>query len=163
MYQLITLIHRGLSHVVVGFCHLRNLYFLQFCFCGSLLSTLDSLLFCSFIIPPESLFFKLGCSIEIPSKCWQNCVWTQVFFCDMIIMLGGFCKRSRPFFITDCCARVSRPHPPDAVSGNDGQEHRSKSSPGTRPAVLQRRCPRSQAILPPSGRPHLCQSARRYR
>ena len=71
--------------------------FCSFVFDWSLLSTLDSLLFCSFMITPERSIFKLGCSIEIISKSWKNCVWTMVFFCGMINMLGGFCG-SRPFF-----------------------------------------------------------------
>ena len=57
---------------------------------GSLLSTLDSLLCCAFIILWNFAFFKLGCSIELRDKCWKPCAWTQVFFCDMIFLLGGF-------------------------------------------------------------------------
>ena len=66
---------------------------------GSLLSTLDSLLFCSFIIHRKWTVFKLGCSIEITAKCWNNCEWTQVFFCDMMVMLGGFRAWKPPIFL----------------------------------------------------------------
>ena len=39
---------------------------------GSLLSTLDSLLFCSFIIHPEFDFCKMGSSIRIHAKSYEN-------------------------------------------------------------------------------------------
>ncbi len=39
---------------------------------GSLLSTLDSLLFCIFIIHPDFGFFKMGCSIRITVKSYEN-------------------------------------------------------------------------------------------
>ena len=74
-------------------------YFLWIWLIGSLLSTLDSLLFCSFIIHRKFPFFKLGCSIEITAKCWNNCEWTQVFFCDMMVMLGGFRAWKPPIFV----------------------------------------------------------------
>ena len=44
---------------------------------GSLLSTLDSLLFCIFMIHPGSQFFKMGCSIRIDAKSWRKWVWTR--------------------------------------------------------------------------------------
>ena len=59
---------------------------------------MDSLLFCSFMITQESVFFKLGYSIEMLAKCWNNCVWTQDFFCGMIVMLGGFRRWRPPLF-----------------------------------------------------------------
>ena len=39
---------------------------------GSLLSTLDSLLFCIFIIHLKFVFFKMGCSIRMDAKSYEN-------------------------------------------------------------------------------------------
>ena len=39
---------------------------------GSLLSTLDSLLFCIFIIHPVFNFCKMGCSIRMKAKSYEN-------------------------------------------------------------------------------------------
>ncbi len=66
-------------------------YFLQICFWGSLLSTLDSLLFCIFIIQPVRRKCKMGCSIKERRKVWRKSGFTDVFGCGMITMLGGFC------------------------------------------------------------------------
>ena len=52
------------SSIVDGINHLRNLLLSIDLFLGSLLSTLDSLLFCIFIIHPACLLFKMGCSIR---------------------------------------------------------------------------------------------------
>ena len=60
------------SSIVDGINHLRNLLLSIDLFSGSLLSTLDSLLFCIFIIHPESVFFKMGCSIRINAKSWRK-------------------------------------------------------------------------------------------
>ena len=38
----------------------------------SLLSTLDSLLFGSFMITPDKGFFKMVCSIRMGTKSWRN-------------------------------------------------------------------------------------------
>jgi len=46
--------------------------FYRFAFEGSLLSTLDSLLFCIFIITQAPLLFKMGCSIENSIKSYEN-------------------------------------------------------------------------------------------
>ena len=40
---------------------------------GGLLSTLDSLLFCTFIIHMLFSFFKMGYSIRMNPKAWRNC------------------------------------------------------------------------------------------
>ena len=46
--------------------------FYRFVFSWSLLSTLDSLLFCIFIIHPVFSFFKMGCSIRNDAKSYEN-------------------------------------------------------------------------------------------
>ena len=86
---------RGLLHEVVGFNHLLNLCFLRICLLGSLVSTLDSLLFCSFIIARGAGIFKMGCSIRMTAKCWGNWEWTSGEDFDILIMLGGFQDGSR--------------------------------------------------------------------
>ena len=50
--------------------------FYRFVFEGSFTCTLDSLLFCIFMIHPVSPIFKMGCSIRMGAKSWRNCVWT---------------------------------------------------------------------------------------
>ena len=54
--------NRGLSHGIVGFRHLHNLYFLQIW--KDSISTLDSLLFCSFIIRRKDEKCKMECFIR---------------------------------------------------------------------------------------------------
>ena len=71
--------HRGLLHEIFGFRHLHNLFFLRICFQERFLSTLDSLLFCTFMIPPVSALFKMGYSLRIHAESWRNCVWTTTF------------------------------------------------------------------------------------
>jgi len=80
-----------------GITHLRNLLLSIDLFWGSLLSTLDSLLFCIFIIQPGMGFFKMGCSIKERGKVWKIRRFTDVFRCDKIIMLGGFHKEVARF------------------------------------------------------------------
>ena len=80
-----------------GITHLRNLLLSIDLFWGSLLSTLDSLLFCIFIIQPGMGFFKMGCSIKERGKVWKIRRFTDVFRCDKIIMLGGFHKEAARF------------------------------------------------------------------
>ena len=46
--------------------------FYRFVFDGSLLSTLDSLLFCIFIIHPEYYICKMGCSIRKRPKSYEK-------------------------------------------------------------------------------------------
>ena len=63
--------------------------FYRFAFEESLLSTLDSLLFCIFIITQISILFKWGCSIRKKYKSRIKCGWTNYAPYDMIFMLGG--------------------------------------------------------------------------
>ena len=65
------------SSIVDGINHLHNLLLSIDLLMESLLSTLDSLLFCIFIIHPDILFFKMGCSIRIDAKSWRKWVWTS--------------------------------------------------------------------------------------
>ena len=60
------------SSIVDGINHLRNLLLSIDLLMESLLSTLDSLLFCIFIIHPDILFFKMGCYIRIHAKSYEN-------------------------------------------------------------------------------------------
>ena len=80
-----------------GITHLRNLLLSIDLFWGSLLSTLDSLLFCIFIIQPVRRNFKMGCSIKERGKVWRKSGFTDVLRCDMISMLGGFHKEAARF------------------------------------------------------------------
>ena len=60
------------SSIVDGINHLRNLILSIDLIMESLLSTLDSLLFCIFIIQLVNLLFKMGCSIRIDVKSYEN-------------------------------------------------------------------------------------------
>ena len=60
------------SSIVDGINHLRNLLLSIDLLMESLLSTLDSLLFCIFIIHLVFSFFKMGCSIRMDAKSWRN-------------------------------------------------------------------------------------------
>ena len=60
------------SSIVDGINHLRNLLLSIDLFSGSLLSTLDSLLFCIFIIHLVSSFFKMGYYIRNTAKSYGN-------------------------------------------------------------------------------------------
>ena len=55
---------------------------------GSLLSTLDSLLFCIFIIQPDQRKCKMGCSTKERGKVWRKSGFTDALRCGMIFMLG---------------------------------------------------------------------------
>ena len=77
-------------------------YFLQICVWGSLLSTLDSLLFCIFIIQPDRRKYKMGCSIKESAKVWKIRRFTDDFGCGMIFMLGGFREEAAFFVGTGC-------------------------------------------------------------
>ena len=85
------------SSVDDGIIHLRNLLLSIDLFLGSLLSTLDSLLFCIFIITPVRRNCKMGCSIRIGVKSWRKWEWTGENRCGMIFMLGGFYKEAARF------------------------------------------------------------------
>ena len=77
-------------------------YFLQILLTGSLLSTLDSLLFCIFILHPNLPFCKMGCSIKESAKVWRNSGFTDGLGCGMMTMLGGFRKEVAQFiFLKD--------------------------------------------------------------
>jgi hypothetical protein len=60
------------SSIVDGINHLRNLLLSIDLLMESLLSTLDSLLFCIFIIHPVRAVFKMGCYIRIYAKSYEN-------------------------------------------------------------------------------------------
>ena len=60
------------SSIVDGINHLRNLLLSIHLLMESLLSTLDSLLFCIFIIHPVRAVFKMGCYIRIYAKSYEN-------------------------------------------------------------------------------------------
>jgi len=60
------------SSIVDGINHLRNLLLSIDLLMESLLSTLDSLLFCIFIIHPGALLFKMGCLIRNTIKSWRK-------------------------------------------------------------------------------------------
>ena len=60
------------SSIVDGINHLRNLLLSIDLLMESLLSTLDSLLFCIFIIQPKSTLFKMGCYIRNTTKSYGN-------------------------------------------------------------------------------------------
>ena len=80
-----------------GITHLRNLLLSIDLFLGSLLSTLDSLLFCIFIITPGQRKCKMGCSIKERRKVWKIRGFTGAFPYGMINMLGGFHKEAARF------------------------------------------------------------------
>ena len=71
MYQLITLIIEGYFMKLLGSIVYVTSAFYNF-FRGGLLSTLDSLLFCIFMITQVSFIFKMGYSIRIDIKCYGN-------------------------------------------------------------------------------------------
>ena len=60
------------SSIVDGINHLRNLLLSIGLLMESLLSTLDSLLFCIFIIHPVCQLFKMGCYIRNDAKSYGN-------------------------------------------------------------------------------------------
>ena len=60
------------SSIVDGINHLRNLLLSIDLLMESLLSTLDSLLFCIFIIQQDFQLFKMGCSIRNYAKSWRK-------------------------------------------------------------------------------------------
>ena len=60
------------SSIVDGINHLRNLLLSIDLLMESLLSTLDSLLFCIFIIQQDSEVFKMGCYIRNNAKSYGN-------------------------------------------------------------------------------------------
>ena len=60
------------SSIVDGINHLRNLLLSIDLLMESLLSTLDSLLFCIFIVHPVCQLFKMGCSIRNGAKSWRK-------------------------------------------------------------------------------------------
>ena len=60
------------SSIVDGINHLRNLLLSIDLLMESLLSTLDSLLFCIFIIQRETKLFKMGCSIRMDANSYEN-------------------------------------------------------------------------------------------
>ena len=60
------------SSIVDGINHLRNLLLSIDLLMESLLSTLDSLLFCIFIIHRDSEVFKMGCYIRNDAKSYGN-------------------------------------------------------------------------------------------
>ena len=60
------------SSIVDGINHLRNLLLSIDLLMESLLSTLDSLLFCIFIIQLVCLLFKMGCYIRNDAKSYGN-------------------------------------------------------------------------------------------
>ena len=60
------------SSIVDGINHLRNLLLSIDLFLWEFASTLDSLLFCIFILTQVCYLFKLGCSIRIDAKSYGN-------------------------------------------------------------------------------------------
>ena len=70
--------HSDSSRVISCSCWAPAFYvtssFYRLVYIGGLTSTLDSLLFCIFILHPDPDFFKMGCSIKSITKSWRNCV-----------------------------------------------------------------------------------------
>ena len=76
-------------------------YFLQICFLGSLLSTLDSLLFCIFILTQVRKVFKMGCSIRKCAKYRVKCGWTKTCLVWYDIYVGRLPWGVRPILFLD--------------------------------------------------------------
>ena len=85
--------HSDSSRVISCSCWAPAFYvtssFYRLVYIGGLTSTLDSLLFCIFILHPTLPFCKMGSSIKESPKVWRNSGFTDDLGCDMMVMLGG--------------------------------------------------------------------------